>query len=179
MRRHLALALVLVWAAPVAAQTSWIFQPSHFSHDPQTGQRTAQYAPPPTPFYRDDPTYRQSAYRHNRISIRVGDSSDNLHLVETWGAGEFIRPYGEWLRPFREGATPFGPWGNPQGPWTTPFDSWVNPYGLGRPPYPPYPGYSAPPASAPPSVPQPYAAPSAPQPYAAPSAPPRTHTREP
>jgi len=57
-------------------------------------------------------------------------SADRLHVVETWGAGDAIRPYGEWLFPYRAGATPYGPWGNPQGPWTMPFDSWVNPYGL-------------------------------------------------
>ena len=134
MRRHLVLLALFLPAAPGVApgQTSWIFAPSYFSHDAATGQRVTQYAPPQTAYYRSDPTYLQSGYRHDHIRIPAGDSSDNYHIVETWGAGEFIRPYGEWLRPFRAGATPFGPWGNPQGPWTLPFGAWSNPYGLGR-----------------------------------------------
>jgi len=165
MKRHLALAIVLLLAAPTLAraQTSWVFRPSYFSHEPATGQRVTQYAPPKTPYVRGDSTYAQSGYRHSHTSIRVGEGSENLHIVETWGAGESIRPYGEWLRPFREGATPFGPWGNPQGPWTTPFGSWVNPYGLGRLPNPPwiYPYPGAYPAPDPPpqtTSPQPSAA---------------------
>mgnify|MGYP005839397573 CR=1 FL=1 len=170
MKRHLALVVVIVLFGPgsLLAQASWIFQPSYFSHSPATGQRVVQYAPAKPALARSDTTYQQSAYRHSRSSIRVGDSSDHLHIVETWGAGEYLRPYGEWLRPFREGATPFGPWGNPQGPWTTPFGSWVNPYGLGRLPHPPwghwYPGY----------YPAPY-----PVPLAPPATPPATGAQAP
>ncbi|MFH1921599.1 MAG: hypothetical protein ABIP48_17175 [Planctomycetota bacterium] len=143
MTRHLcslvafsAIALVFAGRAEAA---SWIFQPSSFTHDPATGKRVAQFAPKKTPYVRGDASFRQSAYRHHRSTIRVGDSADRMHIVETWGEGEAIRPYGEWQRPYREGATPYGPWGNPQGPWTTPFGSWGNPYGLGRLPYPPWP----------------------------------------
>jgi len=151
MKRQLALVVGLLLAAPACAeaQSSWIFRPSYFSHEPYTGQRVVQYAAPVAPYYRHDATYMQSGYRHSRSSIRVGEGSDHTHVVETWGAGEFIRPYGEWLRPFREGATPFGPWGNPAGPWTTPFGAWANPYGLGRlprPPWLPYPGFYGAPA---------------------------------
>ena len=93
-----------------------------------------------------------------RPGFQVGDSFDYMHTVETWGQGEFIRPYGEWLYPYRAGATPYGPWGNPQGPWTTPFGSWVNPYGLGRLPNAgivpvPYPMPFAPQQASPPVVP--------------------------
>ena len=134
MRRHLVLALALaaVCRAALAAEGSWIFRPSAYTHDPQTGERVTQFAKPAPAYVREDPTYEQSAYRHTRTTFRYGDSSDHLHIVETWGRGESIRPYGEWLYPYRAGATPFGPWGNPQGPWTTPVGSWVNPYGLGR-----------------------------------------------
>ena len=154
MIRHLALWLTLpaVMAAGVtAAKADWMFRPAPYTHDPMTGERVAQYRPKPTPVAPADPTYRRSGYRQLRSSLRGADGSvDRLHLVETWGAGEAIRPYGEWQRPFRAGATPFGPWGNPQGPWTTPYDSWVNPYGLGQLPNPPWgssyprPGYPAP-----------------------------------
>jgi hypothetical protein len=94
-----------------------------------------QYQPEQTPIARTDPTYQESGYRHNHVAIRAGGGEDHLHVVQTWGQGESIRPYGEWEYPFRAGATPFGPWGNPQGPWTLPFDSWQNPYGLGQLPY--------------------------------------------
>ena len=112
-------------------ESSWIFQPSYFSHDPDNGKRVAQYAPEPTSYARDDPTYLESGYRHYQMAIVGPDgSADRLHVVQTWGLGELIRPYGEWEFPYRAGATPYGPWGNPQGPWTLPFDSWQNPYGL-------------------------------------------------
>ena len=147
MRWHLVILLVvLVFAAIAAARASsdipvvfcsepeeesWIFQPSYFSHESAGDKRVAQYTPEPTSYSREDPTYLESAYRHNQIVIRGADgSADRTHIVQTWGRGESIRPYGEWLFPYRAGATPYGPWGNPQGPWTMPFDSWQNPYGL-------------------------------------------------
>jgi hypothetical protein len=141
MRRQLAF-----WIAPAAvllcaagAEGSWVFRPSYFTHEPETGHRVAKYAPGATPYVLLDGSYRQSGYRHIRSSLRGADgTADRMHVVETWGAGESIRPYGEWQRPYRAGATPYGPWGNPQGPWTAPFGAWVNPYGLGRLPYGPY-----------------------------------------
>jgi len=135
MRRHLALLIVLAaigLAAIAPANASWIFSPSYFSHDPATGVRVAQYVPVKTPYARTDENYLESGYRHQRSSIRVGGSVDHTHVVETWGEGERIRPYGEWQRPFRKGATPFGPWGNRRGPWTSPFGgAWMYPYGFG------------------------------------------------
>ena len=135
MRRHLAFLVVLA-VAPLwhgVAAADWIFSPSYFSHDAKSGERVAQYAPEEVRYAPYDPTFLRSGYRQNRIAIRGASGSvDRLHVVETWGAGEAIRPYGEWQRPFRAGATPYGPWGNPQGPWTSPYGSWENPYGLGQ-----------------------------------------------
>ena len=133
MKRHLvspivSTAVVLIATAAASAE-SWLFLPSTFTHDPTTGARVNQYAPKEPAIVQIDGTYLQSGYRHMRFGIRAGDSADRLHVVQTWGAGEAIRPYGEWQFPFRAGATPYGPWGNPGGPWTMPFDSWVNPYG--------------------------------------------------
>lgn len=147
-----------------AGQGDWAFKPSYYSHDPASGERVAQYAPAEKA-YADIDNYRRSGYRQQRIRIQSpGGSADNIHLVETWGEGEFIRPYGEWLRPFREGATPYGPWGNAQGPWTLPFESWVNPYGLGNLPTPPWvhwQSYSMPhPSPSPYPSPTPYPSPS-------------------
>ncbi len=141
MRRHLVLAaLAAIAVTPVVHADdccpSWIFRPSQYSHDPKTGERVAQYAQEQPAYVREDLTYEQSAYRQIRTGFRVGDAFDFMHIVETWGRGESIRPYGEWLYPYRAGATPYGPWGNPQGPWTTPFGSWMNPYGLGPMPNP-------------------------------------------
>jgi len=132
MRRQLAFpiaALLLVPVGTAAAADSWVFQPGAFSHDPLSGQRVDQYAPKAPSLVPIDPTYVQSGYRHIRSAIRAGGSADRLHVVQTWGLGAAIRPYGEWQRPFRAGATPYGPWGNSQGPWTMPYDSWINPYG--------------------------------------------------
>jgi hypothetical protein len=145
MTRHLVILGTLGWLAAcsvAAADDSWLFRQGRYSHDP-AGQRVAQYAPKAPSLVAVDPTYVQSGYRHRQTRLRgPGGSADRLHVVETWGAGEAIRPYGEWLSPYRAGATPYGPWGNPQGPWTMPFDSWVNPYGQWNryPLYSPYPG---------------------------------------
>jgi len=111
-----------------ASDVSWIFHPGYYTHSPVTGQRVAQYEPERASIVPTDPTYQESGYRHQVIQL----GNENLNIVQTWGAGTAIRPYGEWERPFRPGATPYGPWGNPQGPWTLPFQSWQNPYGLNR-----------------------------------------------
>jgi hypothetical protein len=122
---------------------SWQFRPSYYSHDPNSGERVAQYQPLPNVYRPEDPTYMVSGYRHNQTIMRGADgSADWMHVVETWGNP--VRPYGEWEFPYRAGATPYGPWGNPQGPWTMPFDSWVNPYGLGQLPNPPWGPYYQP-----------------------------------
>jgi hypothetical protein len=134
MRLHHAILFVLssfVGAAAQASDASWIFHPGYYTHSPVTGQRVAQYEPERPSIVPIDPTYQESGYRHQLIQ----NGTDWLNLVQTWGAGTSIRPYGEWEYPYRAGATPFGPWGNPQGPWTLPFDSWQNPYGLNRLPY--------------------------------------------
>ena len=177
MKRHLVMAIALpafalTSALPASAQ-SWLFNRSTFSHDPATGARVNQYAAKRVAYVPADGTYLQSGYRHMRFGLRAGGSADRLHVVQTWGAGEAIRPYGEWQFPFRAGATPYGPWGNSQGPWTMPYDSWVNPYGQwnrypnlpggqyfpGGAGYPGRPGYSRPfaPGHASPYGPTPYA----------------------
>jgi hypothetical protein len=136
MRRHhflwLAAAVALAPRGAAAESSSWIFRPSCYSHAPDTGERVAQYQPEQPALAPQDETYQQSGFRYYRSSLQFGQGEDHTHVVQTWGQGECIRPYGEWQYPFRAGATPYGPWGNPQGPWTLPFDSWQNPYGLGR-----------------------------------------------
>ena len=154
MKRHLILTLAMIAIASAfatEAAAGWIFLPSTYSHDPATGQRVDQYAPKQIAYARVDPTYLQSGYRHKRTTLRGADgTADRLHVVETWGEGDRIRPYGEWQFPYRAGATPYGPWGNAGGPWTLPFDSWQNPYCLGNLRNPPWPYWPTPaPAPAP------------------------------
>ena len=143
MKQHLAILIVSTLVLTTLAaegRAGWMFIPSKYSHDPYTGRRVNQYAPKRPAYANVDPNYMRSGYSHKRTTLRGADGSvDRMHLVETWGAGESIRPYGEWQRPYRAGATPYGPWGNPSGPWTSPFGSWGNPYGLGRLPH--YSGY--------------------------------------
>ena len=45
--------------------------------------------------YRPQGDYQRSAYRHEQSVIGKGRSADRLHIVETWGRGAEIRPYGE------------------------------------------------------------------------------------
>jgi hypothetical protein len=133
MRRHLVgiASLLAALATVTAARADWAFRASYYSHDSATGQRVAQFAQPVPAYSRvGGEGYLQSAYRHNETALLGPNDADHIHVVETWGAGNQVRPYGEWLFPYRAGATPYGPWGNPQGPWTLPFDSWSNPYGL-------------------------------------------------
>jgi hypothetical protein len=160
MRLHQAIPLVLSFLliSPAAAsEVSWMFRPGYYTHSPTTGKRVAQYEPDAPSYVSVDPTYQESGYRHELIQA----GNDIVNIVQTWGAGTAIRPYGEWLYPYRAGATPYGPWGNPQGPWTLPFDSWRNPYGLNRLPYSPYGQYGnggvvqPAPQAGPPPMPQP------------------------
>lgn len=132
MKLHLAILAVVPVLAPLglkAEETSWIFRPSTYSHSPVTGARVAQYQPEEPAVLRFDPTYQESGYRQNHTSIRAGDGgADNMHIVQTWGAGESIRPYGEWQYPFRPGATPYTPWGGYSGGWgASPMGPWQNP----------------------------------------------------
>jgi len=132
MKRQLMISIAgaAVLLSAAAAEADWFFQPGRFSHDPYSGERLSQFAMKPPVYAREVPNYTESGYRHIQSKVRGADgSADRTHIVQTWGEGELIRPYGEWLRPFRAGATPYGPWGNANGPWTLPFDSWMNPYG--------------------------------------------------
>ena len=80
-----------------AAGADWITAPSHYTHDPQTGQRVDQYTPigPFYTFARTD--FMQSGYRHTASTMQAGLSVDHMHIVEEWGRP--VRPYGEWQVP--------------------------------------------------------------------------------
>lgn len=67
---------------------SWIFAPSRYSHDPETGARVAQYAmkPPVEPL--PDPRAITSGYTRKRTVLRGADgSSDTYYRVQSYGNG--------------------------------------------------------------------------------------------
>lgn len=106
-----ALATVLVGVQ--ASGADWLTAPSYFTHDRATGQRVAQYSPVGPFYYYTRPDFLRSGYRHYRSTIDLGNSSDNLHVVEQWGAP--VVPYEQWRFPFRPYGVPYPYWGPPFG----------------------------------------------------------------
>jgi hypothetical protein len=139
--------LACAWAAlgaGPAAAADWLLAPSTYTHDPQTGERTAQYAPIAPVVVPTRPDYLKSGYRHNRSSIVSGDGADHHHVVEQWGRP--VRPYGEWLYPYRPYSVPYQLWGPPYAGLGWPYrpaPRWPHPHG----------GFNGPPAA--PAHPQP------------------------
>jgi len=106
---------VLAWAlsASPAVAADWLTAPSYYTHDTSSGERVAQYSPIGPFYYYARPDYLKSGYRQYRSTIDLGNSSDNLHIVETWGAP--VRPYDEWRFPYRPYSAPYPGWGPPYG----------------------------------------------------------------
>jgi len=103
--------LVLCFVSVMAEAGEWITAPSFYTHNPATGKRVNQYEPI-GPFYlTQSSNYLRSGFRHTRSSLRVGDSADNLFIVEEWGRP--VRPFGEWQFPYRPYAVPYSQWGPP------------------------------------------------------------------
>jgi hypothetical protein len=115
MRLHLAILAFSATSIPVmpAAAADWLTAPSYYTHDPPSGERVCQYSPIGPFYYYSRPDYLKSGYRQYRSTIDLGNSSDNLHIVETWGAP--VRPYEEWRFPFRPYSVPYPGWGPPFG----------------------------------------------------------------
>ncbi len=117
-------------AAPSESQApSWIFRPSTYTHDPQTGARVAQYmrTPPVEPL--EDERAVTSRYRRSRTNLRGTDGSfDTYYEVQAWGNGrggidaEWERFHDAWKESYLQGGfynqTPSwgGPWRRPS-PW--------------------------------------------------------------
>ena len=116
MRYATQLVLIAAFAAvpalPLAA-ADWITAPSFYTHDWSSGQRVAQYSPVGPFYYYCRPDYVKSGYRHLRSTLDLGNSSDNMHIVEEWGRP--VRPYDEWRFPFRPFSVPYDQWGPPFG----------------------------------------------------------------
>jgi hypothetical protein len=113
------LPLIFVLHSAVVASTApamdWIFLPSYFSHDPQTGQRVTQFSPGKPALVEQPADYVVSGYRHTESRIRGRGSADRLHIVEEWGRP--VRPYGEWEFPYRPFSVPYHLWGPQFVPW--------------------------------------------------------------
>jgi hypothetical protein len=99
--------VIAVWASSARA-ADWVTAPSYFTHDPQTGQRCAQFAPVPPVFASN---YQRSVYHHTRSALQVGDSIDIYHQVDEYGKP--VRPYDEWRFPYRPYSVPYQLWGPP------------------------------------------------------------------
>jgi len=120
--------LLLLAGGAATARADWIFLPSTYSHDRESGERVDQYTPPPPAYAQWDGTYQQSGFCYSHRAIQVGNSEDHVHIVETWGQGQNIRPYGEWERPYRPGATPYS--AMPYGPMSYGYGGYGG-YGYG------------------------------------------------
>ena len=55
----------------------------------------------------------KSGYRQYRSTIDLGNSSDNMHVVEQWGAQ--VVPYEVWRFNYRPYSAPYPAWGPPFG----------------------------------------------------------------
>jgi len=97
-------------ASPAA---DWITAPSYYTHDGSSGERVAQYSPIGPFYYFTRPDYVKSGYRQYRSTLDLGNSSDNMHVVEQWGAQ--IVPYEQWRFPYRPYSAPYPAWGPPYG----------------------------------------------------------------
>jgi hypothetical protein len=113
MRWQHTLFIVSGLAASSATAADWLTAPSYFTHDWTTGERVAQYAPIGPYYYFTRPDYVKSGYRQYRSTIDLGNSSDNMHVVEQWGAP--VVPYEAWRFPYRPYGVPYGAWGPPYG----------------------------------------------------------------
>lgn len=107
------LTLLIVSVDLISSSTAadWLTQPSFYTHDPNTGQRTHQYATPPPAIVNQPASFQTSGFRHYRSSLQYGRSADNYHRVEQWGPP--VRPYGEWRFPYRPYSVPYDQWGAP------------------------------------------------------------------
>src|SRR5262245_12507558 len=91
----------------------WATAPSYYTHDLSSGERVSQFAQIGPFYYFQRPDYLKSGYRQYRSTIDLGNSSDNMHVVEQWGAQ--VVPYEQWRFPYRPYSAPYPAWGPPYG----------------------------------------------------------------
>jgi hypothetical protein len=119
---------VTAYPNPESEEPSWIFRPSTYSHDPETGARVAQYmrTPPVEPL--PDERMVTSRYRRSRTNLRGVDGAvDTYYEVQAWGNGrggidaEWERFHDAWKESYLQGgyynqSPGYGGWNN-YGPW--------------------------------------------------------------
>lgn len=111
LRLSLLGSIVLAMPLPASA-VDWLTLPSTFTHNPATGARVNQYAQVDAPPINDQSQLITGGLTHYRSTIQVGQSADNYHRTNQWGAP--VRPYGEWRFPYR--------------PYSAPYEAWVAPF---------------------------------------------------
>jgi hypothetical protein len=79
----------LAYAAPLQPQSdSWIFAPSRYSHDPETGVRVAQYTQTPPVEPLPDQRAVSSGYARTRSVLRGADGGvSTYYRVQSYGNG--------------------------------------------------------------------------------------------
>jgi hypothetical protein len=114
MRLHfciIAAASMILSRGTLAAD--WATSPSYYTHNWNNGDRVVQYQPIGPFYYFTRPDYLKSGYRQYRSTIDLGNSSDNMHVVEQWGAA--VVPYDQWRFQYRPYSAPYPAWGPPYG----------------------------------------------------------------
>ncbi|WP_442485380.1 hypothetical protein [Aeoliella sp. SH292] len=104
-------------------QPSWVFSPSTFSHDPESGARVAQYERHAWVDELPDPRIVTSGYRTSRTHLPgAAGSSDTFYEVQNWANGngqldaEWERMHDAWQDSYLTGSFYQGSM-NTQGPW--------------------------------------------------------------
>lgn len=126
------------------SRPSWIFAPSTYTHDPETGARVAQFARPAPVEPLDDPRIVTSRYRRVRTDLRGTDGSyDTTYDVQSWGNGrggldaEWQNFHDMWKQSFLTGGfynQQNSAWGNPgwNGNWNNGWNNgWNNNWNSG------------------------------------------------
>lgn len=136
---------VLAWLSTIVPGGTlqagdWMTWPSTYTHD-GWGNRVDQHTLAVQPVGPSRNAVVRSGFRHTRSTLQAGNSADNYHVTEQWGAP--VVPYEHWRFPYRPFGVPYDAWG-PQMPlnwfqsnnfgfappfntWgATPFPSWGN-----------------------------------------------------
>ncbi len=115
MRSALPLSTLLGLAllSGITSAADWATAPSYYTHNQSNGQRVSQFAQVGPFYYFQRPDYLKSGYRQYRSTIDLGNSNDNMHIVEQWGAA--VVPYEQWRFPYRPYSVPYQEWGPPFG----------------------------------------------------------------
>src|SRR4051812_31644800 len=113
MRSLVSFVAALVVSSLSTFAADWATSPSYYTHDLSNGQRVSQYQPIGPFYYFTRPDYLKSGYRQYRSTVDLGNSSDNMHIVEQWGAA--VQPYEVWRFNYRPYSAPYQQWGPPFG----------------------------------------------------------------